>query len=482
MSTAAEKRTSSANGHRAARTPAATIDERREAGRAARSRMGRRAQADWAPDGGRESALSILQRQDPARLEELVPIRYGRMLESPFAFYRGSAAVMAADLGSMPSSGLRVQLCGDAHLANFGGFASPDRTLVFDLNDFDETLPGPFEWDVKRLAVSIEIAARHRGFRKRDRSAAVLDAVSQYREAMRTFAEMGRLAVWYLRLDERTIVEAVQGKVSEKTLERFRRSGQKARSKDHVRALARLTEHTNGSLRFVSAPPLIVPVEELMPAGDARDVVEHMGIVLAQYRQTLTGAARRVMEQYHYAHMARKVVGVGSVGTRAWVVLFTGRDEHDPLFLQVKEAQASVLEPYAGRSRYSHSGRRVVEGQWLMQAASDIFLGWIRTVGIDNQQRDFYVRQLWDWKRSADIETMDTWAMAAYGRMCGWTLAHAHARSGDATAIAAYLGQRDAFDRALVEFAARYADQAEADYAELREAVDSGAVEAQQGI
>jgi uncharacterized protein (DUF2252 family) len=458
------------------------LERRTAAGRAARSVVSRGSQAEWAPASDRESAEAVLQRQDPARLPELVPLRYGRMLASPFAFYRGSAAVMAADLASMPSSGLQVQLCGDAHLANFGGFASPERTLVFDLNDFDETLPGPFEWDVKRLAASIEIAARHREMRKRDRTAAVLGAVAQYRSAMQQFAGMGRLATWYLRMDEHTLLAAVDGHVDKKTLARFQRTASKARAKDNLRALAKLTERKDGELRFVSTPPLLVPVEELLPPDGANDVVGEMNKIITAYRQTLSGAARRLIEQYHFAHMARKVVGVGSVGTRAWVVLMTGRDDQDPLFLQVKEAGSSVLEPYAGRSRYSHSGRRVVEGQWLMQAASDIFLGWVRVKGIDGKQRDFYVRQLWDWKQSADLETMDPFALAAYSRMCAWTLAHAHARSGDSTAIASYLGRRDVFDRAITEFASLYADQAESDYRALRKAVKDGRIEVQLGL
>jgi uncharacterized protein (DUF2252 family) len=442
----------------------------------------RRQQAEWSPSEDRENPVTLLRQQDSTRLPELVPIRYGRMLESSFAFYRGSAAVMAADLGSMPSSGLRVQLCGDAHLANFGGFASPDRTLVFDLNDFDETIPGPFEWDVKRLAASIEIAGRHRGFRRSERAKAVTTTIGQYRTAMQRFAELGRLTTWYMRMDENTLVASVDDTVRAKTITRFKRSADKARTKDHLKAVARLTERRNGSLRFISTPPLLVPVEELLPPDAATDLVDQMNAVLGAYRRTLTGASRRLIEQYQFADMARKVVGVGSVGRRAWVVLLTGRDEQDPLVLQVKEAEASVLEPFAGRSRFGHDGRRVVEGQWLMQAASDIFLGWVRVSGIDGKQRDFYIRQLWDWKRSAEIETMDPVALTTYGRMCGWTLAHAHARSGDPSAICAYLGRRDVFDRALADFAVAYADRVELDYRELRKAVKAGRVPAQLGL
>jgi uncharacterized protein (DUF2252 family) len=452
-------------------------------GRAARSRLRRSSQAAWSPPSDRESPVAVLQRQDESRVPELVPIRYGRMLESVLAFYRGSAAVMAADLGAQPSSGLLVQLCGDAHLSNFGGFAAPDRSLVFDINDFDETLPGPFEWDVKRLVASIELAARSRGFRRPERESAVSGAVAQYHAAMLRFAGQGHLETWYERFDERTLAASVVVEVTQKAVrERLRQTAEKARSKDHLRALARLTTVVDGKLRIASAPPLLVPVEELVTPEQAANEQREMKRLITSYARTLSGAARRLVERYDYSHMARKVVGVGSVGTRAWVVLLTGRDEGDPLFLQVKEAQASVLEPYAGRSRYSHCGRRVVEGQWLMQAASDIFLGWVRVTGIDGHERDFYVRQLWDWKRSAEIETMTPQLLAGYARMCGWTLAHAHARSGDPQAIAAYLGRGPTFDRALTAFATRYANQAEADYKELKRAAKAGEVEVVRGI
>jgi uncharacterized protein (DUF2252 family) len=461
----------------------ATTVERAELGRAARRRVTRSSQADCEPAPDRESPLAILARQDATRLPELLPIKYGRMVESPFAFYRGSAAVMAADLGSMASSELHVQLCGDAHLANFGTYASPDRTLVFDLNDFDETTPGPFEWDVKRLAASIEIAARHRGFRKRERVTAVAAAARTYREAMQQFAGMGRLAVWYLRMDERTLIAAMQSQAaSAAAIKRVERGAAKARAKDNLRALARLTESDNGTLCFASRPPLLVPVKEIAPDASSDDFVRAMRRLLAAYRKTLIGAAARLAEQYHFVDMARKVVGVGSVGTRAWVVLCLGHDDQDPLFLQVKEAQASVLEPFAGRSRFSNAGRRVVEGQWLMQAASDIFLGWIRVTGLDGSERDFYIRQLWDWKASADVEVMRPEGLVLYARICGWTLAHSHARSGDPAAIGGYLGRRDLFDQAIVAFAARYADQAERDWDELRSAVKAGRIQAEQGI
>jgi uncharacterized protein (DUF2252 family) len=453
-------------------------------GKEQRSKVRRRDHAGWDPPSDRRDPLEILRQQEVTRVPELVPIRHGRMLESPFAFFRGAAAVMAADLASTPTTGLRVQLCGDAHLSNFGGFASPDRALVFDVNDFDETLPGPFEWDLKRLVASVEIAARDRGFKARDRRAAVLAAAAAYREAMSTFATMKALEIWYTRLDESAVRPIVAERMGQKELKRLDRTAQKARSKDSMRALERLTHVVDGELRIVSDPPLIVPVEELQEASLDRGAAERvMRHDLDAYCRSLSGASRRLIEQdYRFVHMARKVVGVGSVGTRAWIVLMLGRDTGDPLMLQVKEAEASVLEPYAGKSRYANHGRRVVEGQWLMQAASDIFLGYVNTTGIDGKKRDFYVRQLWDWKRSAEIETMSPRLMEGYVRMCAWTLARAHARSGDPVAITAYIGTSDKFDRALADFADAYADQNERDYAQLVEAVKSGEMEARTGL
>jgi uncharacterized protein (DUF2252 family) len=455
-----------------------TTAERTSAGRDARSKATRRSHGEWSASEEREDPIDILERQAETRVPELVPIRYGRMLESPFAFYRGSAAVMAADLAMAPSSGINVQLCGDAHLANFGGFASPDRSLIFDINDFDETAPGPFEWDVKRLAASIEVATRARQLRRSARVAAVTAAVREYRSAMQRFAGMRRLDAWYRRMDEKSLFAALDARGETKLIDNVAKRAQKAKTKDSVRALERLTAQVDGQLRIVSTPPLVVAVEELFEDRGADEITSVMRQLLVAYRKTLGGAAHRLMEEYRYVHMARKVVGVGSVGTRAWIVLLTGRDDADPLFLQVKEAQQSVLEPYAGRSRYSHHGRRVVEGQWLMQAASDIFLGWVRATGADGVERDFYVRQLWDWKTSADFEMMEPAAFPIYGQMCGWTLAHAHARSGDPAAIAGYLGKSDAFDNAMVAFAGAYADQAEKDFKLLRVAAKTGRVDA----
>jgi uncharacterized protein (DUF2252 family) len=469
-------------GAAAGRDRARTPEEREARGRAERSKVGRSQHADWDPVSRPNNPVELLEAQAASRVPELLPIRYGRMLESPFAFFRGAAAVMAADLSTTPSSGLRVQLCGDAHLSNFGGFATPERSLVFDLNDFDETLPGPFEWDLKRLAASVEIAARERGFAGDERRAAVLATVGEYRLAMRRFAGMRELEVWYTRMAEAELLAAVGAQTTRKERARVRKSAAKARSKDRLRAFSKLTERVDGSLRIASDPPLIVPVEEIVQGERAAQLADEMRGLIGAYCRTLSGAARRLMESYHYVHMARKVVGVGSVGTRAWIILLVGRDESDPLFLQVKEAQQSVLEPFAGRSHFTNEGRRVVEGQWLMQAASDIFLGWVRATGVDDRTRDFYVRQLWDWKRSAEVETMTPRLLAGYGRMCGWTLARAHARSGDSIAISAYLGRGQKLDRALSGFAVAYADQNERDYASVAAAAESGRIEASAGV
>jgi uncharacterized protein (DUF2252 family) len=455
------------------------VSERAAAGKAARSQAPRSAPAEWEPAAGRADPIEILEGQASSRVPELVPIRYGRMRVSPFTFYRGAAAVMAADLARTPVSGLRVQACGDAHLSNFGAFAAPDRRLVFDLNDFDETLPGPWEWDVERLAASFEIAARENGLKRKQRQEVVRTAVRQYRESIRRFAAMRDLEVWYARLDEATVMSQL-GALGGKAIRRAEKGVAKARGKDSLRALDRLTHRVDGELRIVSRPPLLVPIEELIPDPESKRRVEsEIRAVLDRYAESLKGDRRRLLRCYRFRHMAHKVVGVGSVGTRAWIVLLTGRDDDDPLFLQAKEAGASVLEPYAGKSRFDNHGRRVVEGQWLMQAASDSFLGWCPATGIDGMQRDFYVRQLWDGKGSVDVESLPPSGLEAYARMCGWTLARAHARSGDAVAIAAYLGSGDAFDIAIAEFSALYADQNERDHAALVAAIDSGRLAAE---
>jgi uncharacterized protein (DUF2252 family) len=448
------------------------------AGKAARSGAPRSSHGDWEPAPHRADPIAVLAAQESSRVPELVPLRHARMAASPFAFFRGAAAVMAADLAATPDSGLRVQACGDAHLSNFGIFAAPDRRLVFDLNDFDETLPGPWEWDVKRLAASFEIAGRERGFKRRRRSAAVLAAATSYREAMRGFSALRNLELWYARLD----VEAALARVGTEdpaATKRLRRSVAKAHAKNNMRALERLTRVVDGELRIVSDPPLIVPAEELLPEAEAADLEQFLLGVLADYRETLPADRRHLLDGYRFRHIARKVVGVGSVGTRAWIVLMTGADDGDPLFLQAKEAEASVLEPYAGASQFPNHGRRVVEGQRLMQAASDIFLGWCPATGVDGKQRHFYVRQLWDGKRSVEVEALSPRGLEVYARLCGWTLARAHARSGDRVAIAAYLGSGGAFERAIAEFAGRYADQNERDHAALVAAIERGRLAAE---
>jgi len=453
------------------------VAERAATGKAARSSAPRSSHAGWRAPEDREDPIEILERQARPRVPELVPIRYGRMSASPFAFYRGAAAVMAADLAGTPVSGLRVQACGDAHLSNFGAFAAPDRRLVFDLNDFDESLPGPWEWDVKRLGASFAIAAGENGLGRKARRQVVQTAVRTYREAMRGFAEQRNLEVWYARFDIEAALAEVEHE-DRKELKRVRKRVGKARSKDSLRALEKLTETVDGEVRFRSEPPLLVPGEELV-AESERSIEEMLQTVLHAYRASLPADRQHLLDEFRFRQIARKVVGVGSVGTRAWVILMTGADDGDPLFLQAKEAEASVLEPFAGPSRFANHGQRVVEGQKLMQAASDIFLGWCSAVGVDGLQRDFYVRQLWDWKRSAEVESLTPKGLELYARMCGQTLARAHARSGDRIAIASYLGAGDGFDRAIAEFSEAYAEQNLRDHEALLAAIESGRVAAE---
>jgi uncharacterized protein (DUF2252 family) len=457
--------------------------ERAERGKALRAEVPRSSHGDWSPPRGRPDPVELLEEQATTRVPELVPIRYGRMVASPFAFYRGGAYVMASDLAQTPRSGIRVQCCGDAHLSNFGGFASPERDLVFDLNDFDETLPGPWEWDVKRLAASLEVAARDNGFAGKQRHSIVADCVGQYRQAMRAFASMNTLDVWYARIDESLINAVIRPHAKRRQVKQFDKAIAKAKRKDRSRAFEKLATSVNGDARIVADPPLIVPVDDLLGESEADMFEEQIKQLLASYRRTLPGDRRKLLDRYRYADLARKVVGVGSVGTRAWVILLLGRDADDPLFLQAKEAQPSVLEPFTEKCEHRNQGQRVVEGQRLMQAASDILLGWLHaTATADGMPRDFYLRQLWDWKASADITTMVPPGMALYGRVCAWTLARAHARSGDSIAIASYLGSGDAFDRAIVSFADAYADQNEHDHRELAKAIESGRVPAQAGV
>jgi uncharacterized protein (DUF2252 family) len=465
-------------------TTGGTAASGREFGRAARKRVSRAAQGHWEPGPDRVSPLEILAEQDQTRVPELVPVRYGRMLASAFTFYRGAAAIMAADLGSSPDSGLEVQLCGDAHLSNFGVFQAPDRRLVFDINDFDETLPGPFEWDVKRLAASVAIGARDRGFSAAEGEAAVLGSVGAYHTAMTAFAAMKELDVWYARLDVDEFQQRWGAQMDKSTRRRLDKNLAKARNKDSLRALEKLTERRDGELRIASRPPLLVPVEELAvrEGADPKTIMAVMSRLLDEYRDTLDDQARVLADHYSFIDAAHKVVGVGSVGTRAWIALLFGHDESDPLFLQIKEAGPSVLEPFAGKSTFEQHGRRVVAGQRLTQAAGDVLLGWLTAEGLDGKKRDFYVRQLWDGKGSADIESMDATTMVSYAQLCGWTLARAHARTGDRRAIAAYLGKGDRFDRAIVEFSQAYADRNEADYALLMKAQQSGDLAVESGL
>jgi uncharacterized protein (DUF2252 family) len=454
--------------------------ERAATGKAARRRAPRSSHGEWAPAAERPDPVDLLERQAASRVGRLVPLRYGRMLVSPFTFYRGAAAIMAADLAGTPRSGLETQLCGDAHLSNFGGFASPERRLVFDLNDFDETLPGPWEWDVKRLVASFSLAGRDRGCADGERRRIVLAAAREYRETMRRLAAMGNLESWYQQLDAESIAARWGSEAGKAQRRRFERGIAKAQGKDSGRAFEKLTEVVDGKVRILSDPPLIVPVAALAaeeaPGADVEAIVLR---VLSDYRDSLDPEHQTMFDGYRLVDVAFKVVGVGSVGTRAWIALMLGRDQRDPLFLQIKEAQRSVLEPYAAPSRFELQGERVVHGQRLMQATSDIMLGWVRVEGVDAEHRDFYVRQLWDWKASAQVEAMDGRGLTAYAEICGMTLAHAHARGGDRIAIAAYLGKGEAFDRAMAAFSETYADQSERDYAALQAAVDSGRIEAE---
>jgi uncharacterized protein (DUF2252 family) len=456
-----------------------TVEGRAAAGKDARATAPRTSHGEWAPAVDRRDPVELLEEQASSRVGRLVPLRYGRMLASPFAFYRGAAAVMAADLAATPRSGFEAQLCGDAHLSNFGAFASPERELIFDLNDFDETLPGPWEWDVKRLAASFAVAGRERGLDETERRRIVAATVAEYRRTMRQLAAMGNLEVWYQRIDLDAIAKGWAAAASGKQRKAFERGVEKARRKDRMRAFSKLVREVDGQLRIVSEPPLIVPIDELADEAGEGNVEARMLDAIAAYRDSLDLDRRALLDGYRFVDAAFKVVGVGSVGTRAWIVLMVGRDGGDPLFLQVKEAQRSVLEPYAEPCVFANQGERVVQGQRSMQAASDILLGWVRIEGIDGERRDFYVRQLWDWKGSAEVETMEARGLTAYGEVCGVTLAHAHARGGDRIAIGAYLGKGEAFDCAIADFAEAYADQNERDYGALQAAVREGRVEAE---
>ena len=508
-----------------------SIDERKVSGEEARARTPLSSHSKWRPATDRPDPVALLEAQNLTREPDLVPVRHGRMMVSPFTFYRGAAKIMAADLAETPVAGLEAQLCGDAHLSNFGAFASPERRLLFDLNDFDETLPGPLEYDVKRMAASFTIAGRNNGFAKADTRAATMASVRAYREAMAEFALMRTMEIWYASMGEDEVLASIramaagtakqekqaakqekadkqqetaakraktpkkqekqaakqekadkqQDKEAKSAAKRAEKTVAKARTRDSLQALSKLGELVDGQYRIVSQPPIVIPLRDL-PASyglTADEAEKGIHDQFRAYRETLQDDRRKLLERFEIVDAARKVVGVGSVGTRCFIVLLQGRDAQDPLFLQVKEATASVLEPYAGKSRYRQHGERVVQGQRMMQAASDIYLGWTKGVDVS---RNFYWRQLRDMKGSVEVETMIPLGLSSYARMCGWTLARAHARSGDPVAIATYLGESDAFDKSITDFSERYASQNERDHEEFVNAVKSGRLEAVQGV
>ena len=468
-----------------------SVEERRAHGKGSRQRAPLSSHTGWTAAADRRDPVALLEEQNTTREPDLVPVRHGRMLVSPFTFYRGAAKIMAADLKDTPRAGLTTQLCGDAHLSNFGVFASPERELLFDLNDFDETLPGPFEYDVKRMSASFAIAARNNGFTQAQMREATLASVRAYREAMAQFAQMRTMDIWYAHLSEQELMAAIdvavgsqkktQKKEAADTAKAARKNALKARTRDSLQALSKLAEQVDGDYRIVSLPPIVIPARELgasfgMSADELQQAVHEQ---FRSYRATLQDDRRHLLERFEVIDVARKVVGVGSVGTRAFIVLLQGRDQQDPLFLQVKEATASVLEDHLPKSRYHQHGERVVQGQRMMQAASDIFLGWTKGV---QANRYLYWRQLRDMKGSAIVESLKPFGLTFYARQCGWTLARAHARSGDPVAIAAYLGKRDEFDRSITDFSQRYADQNEVDYQAFADAVRSGRLQAIEGV
>lgn len=462
-------------------TPAAggtylTPTERAAAGKAARRILPRSAHGEFTAAAGRPDPIDVIESQSATRVPDLVPIRYGRMAESPFRFYRGAAAIMAADLGAAPHTGLTAQLCGDAHLMNFRLLASPERRLMFDINDFDETLPGPWEWDVKRLAASLVIAGRENGYSAKERAAIVRAAVGSYRERMRYFAGLGNLAVWYERADVEELRATAGKRLDKRGRGRVTKAVGKARTRDNLRAFEKLTHLLHGERRFVADPPLIVPLDDMLPGAERDRLEAGLRELVDRYAGSLSMDRRHLLKQYRVVDIARKVVGVGSVGTRCWIVLLLGKDDQDPLILQAKEADTSVLAEHVGGSVYDNQGCRVVAGQRLMQSVGDIFLGWDRVQGLDDRQRDFYIRQFNDWKGVAVPQIMVPRGMRVFGELCGATLARAHARSGDRIAVAAYLGAGDVFDRALVGFAESYADQNERDHRALTEAIGTGRV------
>jgi len=457
-------------------SPPPTPKQRREAGRARREVAPLESHGEFARPATARDAVTLLEEQSADRVPELVPIRYGRMLQTEFSFYRGAARVMAADLAATARSGLDVQMCGDAHVTNFGFYGSPERRLVFDANDFDETLPGPFEFDVKRLLASLVVAGRENGLsRKRTRAVAVAAGAS-YRTAMVEFAGARDMEVWYSHIDTDELQQRFTARLDEVRRKRLDRALAKSRTRDTLQAFGKLTEMVDGRLRLRADPPLIVPLRDLLPDTEGRDLREAFRELVADYRSSLQVDRRTLLERYTFVDMARKVVGVGSVGTRCWVVLLVGRDDNDPLLLQIKEAPPSVHAEFVGASRYENQGQRVVSGQRLMQQASDIFLGWQRTAGVDEVARDFYFRQLRDWKGALTIEELRPEGLQIYGEVCAWCLARAHARSGDRIAIAGYLGSSPTFEQAVAEFAETYADVNAGDHGLLAAAAATGRV------
>jgi uncharacterized protein (DUF2252 family) len=466
----------------ATKTEYPSVDDRRAQGKEAGNRTPSSSHAGWEPATGRPDPVALLEEQNVTREPDLVPVRHGRMMVSPFTFYRGAAKIMAADLKDTPTAGLTVQLCGDAHLSNFGGFGSPERRLLFDLNDFDETLPGPFEYDVKRMAASFTIAARNNGFSKGEARDVTTTSVAAYRGAMAEFAQMRTLDIWYAHLADEDILAAVRTQTKDKkAAKRAKKNMAKSRTRDSLQALTKLAELVDGRYRIASRPPIVVPLRDLAatyglsPAEVDKTIHGHF----IGYRKTLQDDRRRLLERFELVDVARKVVGVGSVGTQAWIALLQGRDGEDPLFLQVKEATASVLEDHLPKSRFRQPGARVVQGQRMMQAASDIFLGWTKSA---DGSRHFYWRQLRDMKSSVDVETMSPTSLGVYAEACGWTLARAHARSGDPIAVNECLGDSDGFDRAIADFSKRYADQNDRDYEEFVNAIRSGRLQALEGV
>jgi uncharacterized protein (DUF2252 family) len=458
-----------------------TVSDRVARGKEARRRAPRTSHGDWEPARERPDPVGLLQSQEAERVPELVPIRHGRMLASEFSFFRGAALNMASDLSQTPSSGIEVQICGDAHLSNFGVFGTPERGMLFDVNDFDETLAGPWEWDVKRLAASLAVAGRDRGFTDQERTEVVTAATRSYRTAMLAFAGMSNLDVWYGRQDV-SVLETWRAQMGRREKKVVQTTLTKAQGHDHLAAFAKLTTNESGVVRLREEHPLITPLDRLLDPVAAESLRQSLGSLLDQYASSLPLDRQRLLETFQPVQIARKVVGVGSVGTRCWIILLLGRDESDPLILQAKEAGPSVLEQFLAPSQLDHHGQRVVEGQRLMQAASDILLGWVTVNGIDGITRDFYVRQLWDHKGSVDIARMVPHGMGLYGELCGWTLARAHARSGDRIAIASYLGTGSTFDRAIARFAEAYAEQNEADHQALVNAHQDGRIEAMTGV